>query len=94
MYKIDEAKEFLKMLGMPKAQQADICCYVLLAMAGIKRDTAWSDARNEWIRIHDIIQFANTYYGSTYAENSRNISIGGFCSDSFCIRLLISSVLE
>ena len=71
MGKIDEAREFLKMLGMPKAQQADICCYVLLAMAGIKQDTLWKDAGNEWIRIHDIIQFANTYYGSTYAENSR-----------------------
>lgn len=71
MNKIDEAREFLNVLGMPKAQQADICCYVLLAMAGIKPDTTWSDAGNEWIRIHDIIQFANTYYGSTYAENSR-----------------------
>ncbi len=71
MDKIDEAREILKMLGMPKEQQADICCYVLLAMAGIKQDTAWVNAGNEWIRIHDIIQFANTYYGSTYAENSR-----------------------
>ena len=71
MDKIDEARELLKMLEMPKAQQADICCYVLLAMAGIKPDTLWKDAGNEWIRIHDIIQFANTYYGSTYAENSR-----------------------
>jgi len=69
--KINEARELLKMLGMPKTQQADICCYVLLAMAGIKPDTLWEDAGNEWIRIHDIIQFANTYYGSTYAENSR-----------------------
>lgn len=71
MDKINEARELLKMLGMPKTQQADICCYVLLAMAGIKSDTLWKDAGNEWIRIHDIIQFANTYYGSTYAENSR-----------------------
>lgn len=31
----------------------------------------WSEATNEWIRIHDIIQFANSYYGTTYAENSR-----------------------
>ena len=71
MDKINEARELLKMLGMPKTQQADICCYVLLAMAGIKPDTLWKDAGNEWIRIHDIIQFANTYYGLTYAENSR-----------------------
>lgn len=31
----------------------------------------WNEATNEWIRIHDIIQFANTYYGTSYAENSR-----------------------
>ena len=47
--KIDEAREILKMLGMPKAQQANICCYALLAMAGIKQDTEWVDAGNEWI---------------------------------------------
>ncbi len=71
MDKINEAREILKALGMPKAQQADICCYTLLAMAGLKQETVWADAENEWIRIHEIIQFANTYYGSTYAENSR-----------------------
>lgn len=71
MNKIDEAREILKMLGMPKAQQADICCYALLAMAGVKQDTLWKDAENEWIRIHDIIQFVNTYYDAAYAENSR-----------------------
>lgn len=71
MDKIDEAREFLQSVGMPKAQQADICCYVILAMSRIKPDMEWSEATNEWIRIHDIIQFANVYYGSTYAENSR-----------------------
>ena len=40
---------------MPKAQQGDICCYVILAMAGIKPDMSWEEATNEWIRItlHD-----------------------------------------
>lgn len=71
MDKLEEAREILKFVGMPKAQQADICCYVLLAMAGLKPEMRWSEATNDWIRIHDIIQFANTYYGSTYAENSR-----------------------
>jgi hypothetical protein len=69
--KIDETREFLTKVGMPKSQQADICCYVILAMAGIKPDQEWKEATNEWIRIHDIIQFANSYYGTTYAENSR-----------------------
>lgn len=56
---------------MPKTQQADICCYVILAMAGIEPDMPWSEATNEWVRIHDIIQFVNTFYGMSYAENSR-----------------------
>ena len=71
MDKIEETREFLQKVGMPKAQQAEICCYVILAMAGIKPNMSWSEATNEWIRIHDIIQFANIYYGATYAENSR-----------------------
>ena len=71
MDKIEETRDFLDHIGMPKAQQADICCYVILAMAGIKPDMQWKEATNEWIRIHDIIQFTNSYYGTTYAENSR-----------------------
>lgn len=71
MDKIEETRDFLDHIGMPKAQQADICCYVILAMAGIKPDMQWKEATNEWIRIHEIIQFANSYYGTTYAENSR-----------------------
>ncbi len=71
MPKLDEAKEFLVSIGMPKAQQADICALSILAMAGIKPTDSWADATNEWIRIHDIIAFSNRYYGTTYAENSR-----------------------
>lgn len=69
--KIEEAREFLKTVGMPKAQQADICCYVLLAMAGIKSDMPWSEAENKWMRIHDIIEFISRFYYVKYAENSR-----------------------
>ena len=56
---------------MPEKQQADICCYVLLAMANVKETDTWQTASNEWIRIHDIIQFIRASYGVTYAENSR-----------------------
>jgi hypothetical protein len=69
--KIDEVREFLKKIGMPKAQQADICCYTILALAGIKPNMDWSAAKNEWMRIHDIINFTNNYYMADYAENSR-----------------------
>ena len=71
MSKIDEAREILMLLGMPKSQLADLCCYSLLAMLGVTPDTEWSAATNEWIRIHDILQFTKEYYEVTYAENSR-----------------------
>lgn len=71
MKKIDEARTILKSLGMPERQLTDLCCYSLLAMLGIYSDTEWSAATNNWIRIHEIIQFTIENYGVTYAENSR-----------------------
>ena len=43
----------------------------VLGMADIKPETDWSEATNNWLRIHDIIQFANANYSVSYAENSR-----------------------
>ena len=71
MSKIDEAKEILNALQVPTKQQNAMCCCVLLTMAGLLEETSWQDATNEWIRIHDVIAFANKNYGTTYAENSR-----------------------
>lgn len=56
---------------MPPRQQADLCCLVLLAMANIKESDSWSNAKNEWIRIHDVIVYIRENYGVSYAENSR-----------------------
>ena len=58
-------------LQVPQKQQSDICAYTLLAMAGLKKSADWNSATNEWIRIHDIIEFTKTFYKKTYAENSR-----------------------
>ncbi len=71
MTKIEQAREFLKDIGMPRAQQSDLCCLSLLAMAGIKKNTEWVSATNNWIRIHDIMTFTKEYYEATYAENTR-----------------------
>lgn len=71
MSKIDEAKQILNALQVPEQQQNAMCCCVLLAMAGLTKENSWQDATNEWIRIHDVIAFANNNYGTTYAENSR-----------------------
>lgn len=71
MGKVEDARQLLKEIGMPDRQQVDLCCYVLLAMANIKETDSWIFATNEWIRIHDIIQFVGANYGVIYAENSR-----------------------
>lgn len=71
MTKKDEVRRFLSNIGMPKAQQADICVLSILAMTEIKPDDDWKSATNNWIRIHDIIAFVNQNYGTSYAENSR-----------------------
>lgn len=71
MSKIDEARNILVSLGMPGKQQADLCCYSLLAMLDVAPSTSWSDATNKWIRIHDILLFTQNCYEVKYAENSR-----------------------
>ncbi|MEG0692488.1 MAG: BsuBI/PstI family type II restriction endonuclease [Oscillospiraceae bacterium] len=71
MNKIEETRKILEAIGMPKRQQADLCCYVLLAMTHIKEASEWHTAQSAWIRIHDILQFTKENYNVEYAENSR-----------------------
>lgn len=71
MDKITKATHILKAIGLPERQQTELCALSLLALAGIRKSSAWSAATNEWIRIHDIIAFVNNNYGTKYAENSR-----------------------
>jgi len=73
MSKLEEAKEILSSLQVPAKQQNNMCCCVLLAMANLTEEQSWSSATNHWIRIHDVILFANDNYRTTYAENSREI---------------------
>ncbi len=56
---------------MPRRQQSDLCALAILALAGVKKSTPWSQTTNHWLRIHDIILFARKFYGVSYAENSR-----------------------
>lgn len=71
MSKLEEAKVILNALQVPIPQQNNTCCCALLSMAGLLENTEWANATNDWIRIHDMIAFSNSNYGTTYAENSR-----------------------
>ncbi len=71
MDKIEKIRILLKEIGLPQNQQSNICVLTILALANIKKDTEWIKATNEWLRIHDIIQFVNNNYDVDYKENSR-----------------------
>lgn len=71
MSKLEDAKKLLNALQVTQKQQSDMCCYVILAMAGLKAHDKWVSSTNEWIRIHDVIAFTRDNYGVAYAENSR-----------------------
>lgn len=71
MDKIERVRTLLKEIGLPQYQQSNICVLTVLGLANVKKDTVWKKATNEWLRIHDIIQFVNEYYGVDYKENSR-----------------------
>lgn len=71
MNKLEEAKKILSSLCVPEKQQNIVCCCVLLAMAGVRKEDSWQSATNQWIRIHDMIEFSNKFYDMGYAENTR-----------------------
>lgn len=71
MSKLEEAKNILNELKVPPKQQSDLCGYVILAMADIKKNDKWANAINKWKRIHDVIAFIRDFYEVSYAENSR-----------------------
>ena len=71
MAKLEEAKNILNELKVPPKQQSDLCGYVILAMADIKKNDEWANATNKWIRIHEVIAFIRDFYEVSYAENSR-----------------------
>lgn len=71
MSKLEEAKDILNQLKVPQKQQSDLCGYVILAMADIKKHDEWGNATNQWIRIHDVIRYIREFYEVLYAENSR-----------------------
>ena len=64
--KVSIIKSVLEQIGMPKAQQADLCALTIFSMANIKPHDRWSTVQAEWIRINDIIAFSNVYYIQHY----------------------------
>jgi hypothetical protein len=72
MSKLDDAKNILKELGLPTAQQSDTSAYTLLALCGIKPNDKWNKVTRTSQKVSKgIMAFVHTVYGKEYAPNSR-----------------------
>ena len=71
MGKVDEARDILEQLGLPPAQQNDISCLTLLALAGLSENDPWSSSSKPSLTIHQVLQFMSEVYSRAYAENTR-----------------------
>ncbi|MCL2663726.1 MAG: restriction endonuclease [Oscillospiraceae bacterium] len=71
MNRKDEARDILSSLDMPLSQQSDICCYTLLALSNVSNDIGWDFAKNDWMRVFDIMHHTTEKFQIQYAPNSR-----------------------
>lgn len=72
MKKTDEAKQILKELGLPPAQQNEISAYTLLALCKIKPGDSWNKATRSSQRVSkDIMSYCKEVYKRQYAPNTR-----------------------
>lgn len=72
MSKIDEAKQILKELGLPTAQQNEISAYTLVALCGIRPRDSWSKATKKSLKVtKGIMAFVLDSHKKEYAPNTR-----------------------
>lgn len=69
--KLQQAKEILKALGLPKQQYNDRSGWVFLALANIKPHDNWSIATAPLLPTVNIMDFIRTEYSKDYKPNSR-----------------------
>jgi type II restriction enzyme len=80
MSKIEEAKQILEALGLPKNQQNDRSALILLALCNLKEKDKWSKAKAvnmsvvgnmENAKYEGVMRYIAEHYHKQYAENSR-----------------------
>jgi len=69
--RIDEAKQILKELDLPKQQQNNRSALVLLALLDIKARSAWRSAKASLIGITEMMDYVEREFGVRYAPNTR-----------------------
>lgn len=72
MSKLEEAKDILRALELPAAQQNDMSALTLLALCGLRPGDEWKRARRQSVTVSKgIMAFVAAEYGRRYAPNTR-----------------------
>jgi adenine-specific DNA-methyltransferase len=69
--KLEEVKEILKALQLPKQQTNNRSAWVFLALANISPSTKWGVAEAKLLPTHAIMEFIRNNYSMDYKPNSR-----------------------
>lgn len=69
--KIEQAKEILIKIGMPKDQQNDRTALCLLALLGLTPNNEWMEAKINPLGITPIMDFISVNYEKSYKPNTR-----------------------
>lgn len=69
--RVAEARDVLKALKLPKAQQNERSALTLLALLGLGPDMPWSEATAPLLGITPMMDYFQTQYGKRYAPNTR-----------------------
>jgi hypothetical protein len=69
--RIEEARQILISLGLPRGQQNERSALCLLAILNLSSDKKWQQAEAPLIGITPIMDWAREHYGKEYAPNTR-----------------------
>lgn len=69
--KLNQAKELLRVLGLPSAQCNDRSGWVFLSLANVKPSDDWSTVTAPLLPTVSIMEFIRSFYGMDYKPNSR-----------------------
>jgi len=68
---VEQARQIIISLGLPKAQQNERSALCLLALLNLTPGKSWADAENPLIGITPIMDWARKHFGKEYAPNTR-----------------------
>jgi adenine-specific DNA-methyltransferase len=69
--KLEEAKQILEALKLPKQQTNNRSAWIFLALANIKPTSNWDAVEAPLLQTYIIMDFIRIYYGMDYKPNSR-----------------------